>query len=132
MRLLLPILILLGGCSSVAPKDEHQDRRLDNVEYRLKHLGTLFDHEMVGNAKPDPHKGSPAADQWGLQPEISEVSRLKNHLRIMDDTFSDDIRYLQGKLQTAERTIAAQAVRIKVLEDKQPLVEPMPAKQRTK
>jgi hypothetical protein len=101
--------------------EEHQARQERRLNSHERKIGE--NAQKIRYLSEEAEITDPAADQWGAQPVVTDTERLKNHIRIMDDTFSRDIRFLREKLEEAKQLIEAQALRIKTLEDKQPLIE---------
>ena len=104
------ILLTLAGCTSSERFDGYRVLQFDIED--LKSMAEISDR-AIGDLQT----------QVGYLREIPENARLKQRIRIMDETFSRDLRGFREKLLDIERIIATQAALIKILEDKQPIIE---------
>ena len=121
MKKLLPLFIVccLSGCASEPTK---QIVELEQTTHYLKAQTAELKRNIASL------KISLAYTQVTPDSNQYEKARLRNQIRILDESFAEEVRTLNKKIFETEQLLEFSIIRIKSLEDARPVVKPMDPK----
>jgi predicted RNase H-like nuclease (RuvC/YqgF family) len=93
-KVIFVAFLFLSGCSSA----ESLDRRVEKLELEIQYLRQLGE---VNRKNITSHNAQLQRDD----PENYDTARIENHVKILDETFTRDLRYLREKLRETEKRV---------------------------